>query len=58
MCKLCDSEEIRIVVDTKEPSDSWIFSTSPAVGMMYCPLCGEKYENKQQATPLPVDRRE
>ena len=44
-CKLCNSREITINVETKEPDDAYYFSTSPTVNLMYCPLCG-KYINR------------
>lgn len=39
-CKLCRSAEIHMSIDTQAPKDQYVFSSSPVVGLMYCPLCG------------------
>jgi hypothetical protein len=41
-CELCNAERIQIDVHTKSPRDAFFFSSDPAVGLLYCPLCGNR----------------
>lgn len=53
MCELCKAKVIKIEVTTEKPDNAYYFHSDPAVGLMFCPMCGEPLT---QPEPLSLER--
>lgn len=50
MCKLCESKDINITVETKDPDDKFCFKNDEVIGIMFCPLCGRDLRKNKTMT--------